>query len=97
MKIKIKKEEFDKFDLGTKCAIFEDSLTDEFFGGQGEINFYVPPGYDGMAGENLPETPPEIQEVEDKKFGELVERLSEKLFDKTEFIEVDSDYFVEED
>lgn len=82
------KKEFQELDFDSKCVILETLLTDDYFTGQAEINFYLPPDFKGEVGENLPETPPEIKEIEDAKFNLLIAKLTDKLFefqDKIEF------------
>ncbi|MGZ5244300.1 MAG: hypothetical protein ACXWDO_11425 [Bacteroidia bacterium] len=86
-KRKISKIEFDKLDLDEKCVIIEQLLTDDYFNGQLETNFWIPENFVGKMSENLPDTPPEIKKVEDEKFRNLIEKLSEKLFSKTDTIE----------
>jgi len=76
------KKDFENLDLDDKCAIIEELLTNDYYSGQTEINFFVPEGFNG---ETLAPTPPEIEKIEDEKFEQLIVRLTDKLFEnKTE-------------
>lgn len=88
---KINKTEFEKLEFDEKCYIIETVLTDDYYEGQTEINFYVPEGFKGEIGEPLPETPPEIKVIEDKKFEDLIERLTTKLFAENNEIEYEDE------
>jgi hypothetical protein len=83
------KIEFQELDFDSKCAIIQTLLTDDYFNGQEEINFYLPPDFNFESEESLPETPPEIKEKEDEKFSQLIEKLTDKLFESNEKIEFD--------
>lgn len=87
MKKKINKNDFKKLDLDDKCYILETVLPDDYYSGQIEIDFYLPEWFKGEIGEPLPETPPEIQEIEDKKFEALIDKLTVKLFAESDEIE----------
>jgi hypothetical protein len=89
MKNTYTKKDFENLDFDSKCVIFEALLTDDYFGGQAEINFYLPPDFKGEDGESLPETPPEIKIIEDEKFQLLVLKLTDKLFESQEKIDFD--------
>ena len=91
MKKSINKTDFKKLDFDEKCNIIETVLTDDYFNGQDEINFYVPEGFKGEVGNALPETSPEIKAEEDKKFKELIDKLSNKLFAENDEIEYDDE------
>ncbi|MGA9212489.1 hypothetical protein [Kaistella sp.] len=91
MKNKINKQEFEKLDFESKCAIIEQILTDDYFNGQTEINFYIPKDFKGEIGKNLPQTPYEIKKEEDEKFIELIQKLEKKLFSRKSEIEFDTD------
>lgn len=91
MNIKINKSEFNNLDFDEKCIIIEQLLTDDYFNGQTEINFWIPENFKKDNGENLPETPPEIKAEEEKKFENLIDKLTLKLFSESDEIE-----FVEE-
>jgi len=54
MKKKYTKDDFQKLDFDDRCAIIEELLPDDYYGGQTEINFYVPEGFTGEIGEPLP-------------------------------------------
>jgi len=69
MKIQYTKNGFLKLDFDDRCAIIEEQLPDEYYGGQTEINFYVPEGFTGKIGEPLPPTPPEIEKMENEGIG----------------------------
>lgn len=84
---KINKSEFEKLNFEEKCSIIEAVLTDDYYNGQAEINFYLPEDFKGKTGEPLPETPPEIKEIEDKKFEALIDKLTIKLFSQNYVIE----------
>jgi hypothetical protein len=87
--MKYTKEDFQQLDFDDRCAIIEELLPDDYYGGQTEINFYVPEGFTGEIGEPLPQTPSEIENIEDEKFEQLVLELTEKLFREKEKIEVE--------
>ena len=72
MKKKYTKDDFQKLDFDDRCAIIEELLPDDYYGGQTEINFYVPEGFTGKIGEPLPPTPPEIEKIEDEKFEQIL-------------------------
>jgi hypothetical protein len=74
------KEEFEKLDFDIKCAIIEQLMPDEFYGGQEKLDFWIPENYTGKIGESLPPTPPEIEREEEKKFSQLIDELTIKLF-----------------
>ncbi|WP_276979481.1 hypothetical protein [Flavobacterium filum] len=80
------KKDFENLDFDSKCVILEALLTDDYFGGQAEINFYHP---EGDFFDKLPETPPEIKKIEDEKFQLLISRLTDKLFESQDKIEFD--------
>ncbi len=83
------KKEFQELSFETKCFIIENILSHDYYDGQAEINFYIPPDFKGEIGEDLPETPSEIKEVEDLKFDSLICKLTDKLFEDTNEIEFD--------
>jgi len=83
------KKEFQELDFDSKCVILETLLTDDYFSGQAEINFYLPPDFKGEVGESLPETPTEIKIIEDEKFNSLIINLTDKLFESQDKIEFD--------
>ena len=85
--MKINRNEFSNLDFDEKCAIIEQLLTDDYFNGQHEINFWVPENFKGEIGESLPETPPEIKAIEHAKFKNLIDELTLKLFSKSDEIE----------
>jgi|WetSurSiteA1Bulk_404760.scaffolds.fasta_scaffold06291_6 hypothetical protein len=74
------KDEFLKLDFDTRGAIIEQLMPDEFYNGQEKIGFWIPENYSGEIGVPLPPTPPEIEAEEEKKFNELINELSLKLF-----------------
>lgn len=87
------KEEFKVLDFDTKCVIMEELLTDDYFQGQADIDFYF------VEPENRDILPPktiEQEEREDREFNALLERLTNKLFDNKTKIELDIDEFFEE-
>jgi hypothetical protein len=88
---KINKLDFEKLEFDEKCSIIETLLTDDYFNGQTEINFYVPEGFKGEIGEPLPETPPDIKEIEDRKFEALIDKLTIKLFAENDEIEYEDE------
>lgn len=85
----INKIEFDKLDFDDKCVIIEQLLTDDYFNGQMEINYWLPENFDGTF---LPETPPVIKAEEDKKFKKLIDDLTLKLFVNSDEIEFNDEY-----
>lgn len=89
MKTLYTKEDFQQLDFDDRCAIIEELLPDDYYGGQTKINFYVPEGFTGEIGEPLPPVPPEIEKMEDEKFEQLVLEMTEKLFKNKSVIEVD--------
>lgn len=89
MKKTYTKTEFQKLDLDSRGGIIATFLPDDFYDGQSEINFYLPPDFKGEIGETLPQTPPEIAKVEDAKFEKLVLKLTDKLFELHDEIEYD--------
>lgn len=90
------KEKFSQLDFDDKCTLLEALLTDEFYNGQTEIDFYFPEDFKGEIGENLPETPIEIKEVEDAKFEDLIIKLTDKLFEADKEFEFDIEYYDEQ-
>lgn len=88
------KKEFQELDLYSKCVILEHFLTDDYYNGQLEINFYFPPEINGEPWQKLPETPPEIQKIEDEKFNMLIEKSKAKLFESNQKIQFDLDNLV---
>ncbi len=85
MKNTYTKKDFEDLDFDSKCVILEALLTDDYFCGQAEINFYLPPDFKGEVGENLPE----IKKIEDEKFQLLILKLTDKLFMSQDEIEFD--------
>jgi len=75
------KETFSQLDCDHKCTLLEALLTDDFYNGQRQIGFYIPEGFKGEIVENLPDTPIDIKIIEDKKFENLNNVLTEKLFE----------------
>lgn len=86
------KEEFEALDFDTKCAILEELLTDDFFQGQVDIDFY----FEEDEYNNLLPKPIKVAEREDKEFKILIERLTIKLFEENATIEIDIDKFFED-
>jgi hypothetical protein len=85
------KKEFQELDFYSKCVLLENFLIDDYYSGQLEINFYFPPEINGEPWQKIPETPPEIQKIEDEKFNLLIEKLTTKLFESKNSIEFDLD------
>lgn len=83
------KSDFVNLDFDSKCIIFESLLTDEYFQGQTDINFYFPDDSNIESGQALPETPPEIKKVENEKMELLIQKLTENLFRERDSIEFD--------
>jgi hypothetical protein len=87
------KKDFDALDFDTKCVIFESLLTDDYFNGQMDINFYF------VEEENKDKLPPktlEMEQREEKEFNELLDRLTIKLFEDKSTIDLDLDEFFED-
>ncbi len=82
----ITKSDFQNLKFGDKCVILQSVMPDDYFNGQAEINFYIPEGFKGEIGEDLPKTPPKIKKIEKQKFKRLVEDLSAKLFSSSDVI-----------
>lgn len=80
------RQEFDNLDFDYKCMVMEILLTDDYFNGQVEINFYH--SVNEETG-NLNPAPPEIQKTEDEAFDKLLIKLSDKLFKDNYTIELD--------
>jgi len=89
MKRNYTKEDFENLDLDDKCAIIEELLTNDYYSGQTEINFFVSEGHKGEADESLTPVSPEIEKIEDQKFEQLIVRLTDKLFENKKVIEFD--------
>ena len=87
------KEDFNSLDFETKCVIMENILTDEYFNGQTEIDFYC--AIDEKTG-NLLQKPPEIAKRDEEAFSQLIVRLTNKLFEKDTTIDLDIDKFFED-
>jgi hypothetical protein len=88
MTITYTKEDFKALDFDIKCIIMEELLTDDYFEGQVDIDFYfVEPENKDI----LPPNTTEQEEREDREFRELLERLTDKLFDNKTTIELDSE------
>jgi hypothetical protein len=90
------KESFSQLDFDDKCTLLEALLTDEFYNGQMEIGFYNSEDFKGEIGENLPETPIEIKNIEDEKFENLIIKLTDKLFETQKEFEFDIEYYNEQ-
>nr|WP_315159855.1 hypothetical protein [uncultured Flavobacterium sp.] len=87
------KEEFVLLDFDTKCVIIEHLLTDDYFSGQMEIDFYF------VEPENVNILPPKtaaMEEREDREFNALIERLSNKLFEDKSLITIDLENLFED-
>lgn len=80
LRMKYTNENFETLDFNLRSAIIEQILLDDYFSGQVEIDFWLPPDYDGESEDPLPPTPPEIQAEEDRKMELLVSKLQSKLF-----------------
>jgi hypothetical protein len=83
------KNRFTKLSFDHKCLIIEALMPDDYFNGQEEIGFYIPENFDHESTDNLPPTPPEIEQEENEKFEALIENLIEKLFKKFNTIDFD--------
>lgn len=86
MKITYTKEDFKALEFDTKCVIMEELLTDDYFKGQLNIDFYF------VEPENKDILPPktkEQEEREDREFNALLERLTNKLFNNKATIKLD--------
>ncbi|OXA82848.1 hypothetical protein B0A56_03835 [Flavobacterium columnare NBRC 100251 = ATCC 23463] len=83
---KYTKEEFEELDFDTKCVVMETLLTDDYFTGQMDIDFYF------VEEENSTILPPKTKEQEEREMREfnlLIEKLTDKLFGTNEEIELD--------
>jgi len=89
MKTVYTKDVFQKLDFDARCAIIEELLPDDYYGGQVIIDDSFPIGFIPGIGEPLPPTTPEIEKKEAEKFEQLVFDLTEKLFENRSEIEVD--------
>ena len=87
------RQDFDSLDFDDKCVVMEMLLTEDYFTGQGEIDFYH--SVNEKTG-NLNPTPPEIKIVEDIAFEKLIVKLTDKLFKNKTTIELDLDKMLEE-
>ena len=96
MKKQIIKKDFQLLVFDYQCAIIENLLPDDYYEGQTEINFWLPDDIDKVDYKVLPPTPPEIEEEEDRKFNQLIEGLTEKLFAERDTIEFDLEELEEE-
>ena len=96
MKKRYTKEDFKKLNFDEKCTILGNLMPDEYYGGQTEINFWLPDDIDEVDYKILPPTPPDIEKEEDRKFKQLIDDLTEKLFSESEFIEFDLEALNEE-
>jgi hypothetical protein len=76
-----------------RCTIIEGLLTDDYFEGQSEIDFWIAPTVDTEFGKRLLPTPPHIAKIEKAKFHYLVTKLTDKLFLDRETIEFDIENF----
>jgi hypothetical protein len=85
---KYTKVKFQELDFDSKCVIIESLLTNEYFNGQEKIGFYS----ETDENNNLLPTPKEIKEIENNKFENLINDLTEKLFAEKTEIEFNTDY-----
>jgi peroxiredoxin len=88
MKKFITKAQFENLDRDDKAKVFEEYLTDDFFNGQSEINFWVPENFDPNSS-HLPTPPDEVRIREEKEIDALFDKLTIKLFEDREVVEVD--------
>lgn len=80
------KQEFEALDFDTKCVVMETLLTDDYFSGQMDIDFYF------VEDENSTILPPKTKEQEDRgerEFNALIQKLTDKLFGNNDEIELD--------
>ena len=87
------RQDFDSLDFDDKCVVMEMLLTDDYFTGQGEIDFYHSVN---EKTENLNPTPPKIKKIEDKAFDKLIVKLTDKLFECNLTIVLDLEKQLEE-
>lgn len=87
------KQEFGNLELDWKCMVMEMLLTDDYFEGQLHIDFYH--SVNEETG-NLNPTPPDIKEIQDKAFDELIIKLTNKLFKFRNTIQLDLEKMLEE-
>jgi hypothetical protein len=83
---KYTKKEFEALDFDTKCVVMETLLTDDYFSGQMDIDFYF------VEDENSTIPPPktkEQEEREEREFNALIQKLTDKLFGNNDEIELD--------
>ena len=83
---KYTKQEFEALDFDTKCVVIETLLTDDYFAGQMEIDFYF------VEEKNSTILPPKTKEQEEREmreFNVLIQKLTDKLFGTNEEIELD--------
>ncbi|NLC92071.1 MAG: hypothetical protein GX677_01170 [Treponema sp.] len=85
------KDQFINLPFDTKCVLLEMLMTDAYFSGQQEIGFWLPEDFTGENEEPLPIAPPEIKKIEDMKFAELLDKLTNELFKDKSHITVDED------
>lgn len=83
---KYTKQEFEALDFDTKCVVMETLLTDDYFSGQMDIDFYF------VEDENSTILSPKTKEQEDREereFNALIQKLTDKLFGNNDEIELD--------
>ena len=83
---KYTKQEFETLDFDTKCVVMETLLTDDYFTGQGDIDFYSE--IDEKSYALKPKTK-EQEEREQREFNTLIQKLTDKLFGNNDVIELD--------
>jgi hypothetical protein len=86
------RQDFDNLDLDWKCMVMEMLLTDDYFTGQHDINFHI--SINEETG-NLNPTPPDIKKIEDEAFDKLLAKLTDKLFEDKNTIELDLEKMLE--
>jgi hypothetical protein len=85
------REEFLKLDFDMRGQIIEQLMPDDFYDGQEKIGFWMPENYSGKIGDPLPPTPPDIEAEEDKKFAQLIDELTVRLFKNCDSITFDDE------
>lgn len=97
MKETFTKKEFKALTDDDQIGIISDLLFEDYFKGMEKIGFWMPENISDLDTEDLPEPPPEIAAEEERKYNQLIEELTIKLFSKTETIEFDLETLYEEE